>query len=71
MYDKHQEIEDEAYKLLGELVGRNMDPSLINDIVRIKSDINKRYSGEYFVDITPLSDPIVKFVAEVTVHTVH
>ena len=47
MYDKHHEIEDEAYKMLRKLVGLNMSPTLINKLAGIRNDLNTRYKGEY------------------------
>lgn len=70
MYDKHQVVE-EAYKMLRELVGINMSPTLINRLAEIRADINKRYQGEYMVEFVPMADPITHFVVKVKVHTVH
>lgn len=71
MYDKHYEVEQEAYKMLRKLQGRPFNPSLINDIAEIRKDLNTRYAGEYHVEFQPINDPVVAFVIRVVVHTVH
>lgn len=71
MYDKHHEIEDEAYKMLRELVGLNMSPALINKLTEIRNDLNTRYKGEYYVEFVPVGEPNTQFIVQVKVHTVH
>lgn len=71
MYDKHKQVEEEAYKMLRKVVGVGFNPDLINELTRIKADLNKRYAGEYFVEFDPINDPKIAFVVKVTVHTVH
>lgn len=71
MYDKHHVVEEEAYKMLRELVGMNMSPALINRMAEIRTDLNKRYKDEYHVEFTPITDPITHFTIRVKVHTVH
>lgn len=56
MYDKHYEVEEEAYKMLRKCVGSEMNPSLINELARIRTDLNTRYKDEYHVEFLPLSD---------------
>lgn len=71
MYDKHHEVEQEAYKMLRKLQGAEFNPALINAIAEIRTDLNKRYQGEYYVEFPPINDPVVAFVVRVVVHTVH
>ena len=71
MYDKHHEVEEEAYKMLRKCVGMNMSPTLINELARIRTDLNTRYKDEYHVEFLPLSDVNTHFVVNVKVHTVH
>jgi hypothetical protein len=71
MYDKHYEVEQEAYKILRKLQGMPFNPELITAIAEIRNDLNKRYQGEYYVEFPPINDPIVAFVIRVVVHTVH
>lgn len=71
MYDKHYEVEQEAYKMLRKLQGRPFNPGLINAIAEIRKDLNTRYAGEYYVEFQPINDPVVAFVVRVVVHTVH
>lgn len=71
MYNKHHEVEEEAYKLLRKLVGMKMSPELINKLAETRTDLNKRYKDEYHVEFTPISDPISHFTVRVKVHTVH
>lgn len=70
MYDKHHEVE-EAYKMLRKCVGMNMNPALINELARIRTDLNTRYKDVYHVEFLPLSDVNTHFVVNVKVHTVH
>ncbi|XAO14055.1 hypothetical protein [Escherichia phage JM10] len=71
MYDKHHEIEDEAYKMLRKLVGLNMSPTLINKLAGIRNDLNTSYKGEYYVEFVPVGEPTEQFVVRVKVNTVH
>lgn len=71
MYDKHNEIEDEVYKMLRKLVGLNMSSTLINKLTEIRNDLNKRYQGEYYVEFVPVGEPTTQFIVKVKVHTVH
>lgn len=71
MYNKHYEVEEEAYKLLHECVGYNMSPELINKLARIRTDINERYKDEYYVEFIPVGEPMTHFVVKIKVHTVH
>lgn len=71
MYDKHHEIEDEAYKMLRKLVGLNMSPTLINKLAGIRNDLNTRYKGEYHVEFVPVGEPTELFIVRVKVNTVH
>ncbi|AHY25200.1 hypothetical protein AVV36_gp210 [Pectobacterium bacteriophage PM2] len=71
MYNKHYEVEEEAYKLLRECVGVNLTPELINKIANIRKDLNTRYKNEYYVEFPPLVMPTNAFVVQVRVHTVH
>ncbi len=71
MYDKHYEVEQEAYKMLRKLQGKPFNPELINAIAEIRKDLNTRYAGEYYVEFPPINDPVVAFVIRVVVHTVH
>lgn len=71
MYNKHHEVEEEAYSLLRKLVGKPFNPELINAIAEIRKDLNTRYAGEYYVEFPPINDPNIAFVVRVKVHTVH
>ncbi|QQG32305.1 hypothetical protein CkP1_0236 [Citrobacter phage CkP1] len=71
MYNKHEDIKEEAYKLLRECVGMNMSPVLINKLAQIRSDINTRYKDEYHVEFIPIGEVVTHFVVDVKVHTVH
>ncbi|QEG13279.1 hypothetical protein KAALPHA_261 [Klebsiella phage vB_KaeM_KaAlpha] len=71
MYNKHKEIEEEAYKLLREIVGMNMTPELINKLAQIRTDMNSRYKDEYYVEFVPIGEVVTHFVVNVKVHTVH
>lgn len=71
MYDKHNEVAEEAYKMLDCCVGMDMCPELINKLIEIRNDLNTRYKGEYHVEFPPIGEPTVKFVVGVRVHTVH
>lgn len=71
MYDKHHEIEDEAYKMLRKLVGLNMSSTLINKLTEIRNDLNTRYKGEYHIEFVPVGEPTEQFVVRVKVNTVH
>ena len=71
MYNKHHEVEEEAYKELQKLVGQNMTPALINNLAALRNDINERYKGEYYVEFVPLTEVIDRFIVNVKVHTVH
>lgn len=71
MYDKHEEVKEEAYKMLRKLTGQNMSPALINSLAQIRNDINTRYKGEYYVEFVPMAEPVTHFVVEVRAHTVH
>ncbi|ANA49558.1 hypothetical protein BI049_gp175 [Salmonella phage vB_SnwM_CGG4-1] len=71
MYNKHHEVEEEAYKLLQQCVGMNMTPALINKLAQIRTDLNSRYKGEYHVEFNPIGEVVTQFVVKVNVHTVH
>lgn len=71
MYDKHNEIEEEAYKMLRTVVGEKLDPDLILKLENIRKDLNTRYQGEYHVDFEPLTAVQENFIVDVKVHTVH
>lgn len=71
MYNKHHEVEEEAYKSLRKLVGMNMSTELINALATLRSGINSRYKDEYYVEFIPIGEPVEKFVVKVKVHTVH
>ena len=71
MYNKHYEIEEEAYGLLRKLVGAKLDPALINALAEIRTNINTRYKNEYHVEFIPVGEVVTNFVVNVKVHTVH
>ena len=71
MYNKHHEVEEEAYKELRKLVGMNLTPDLIKSLTSLSKDINTRYKDEYHIEFDPIGEPVDKFVVKVTVHTVH
>ncbi|QAU03771.1 hypothetical protein [Escherichia phage AnYang] len=71
MYNKHHEVEEEAYKELQKLVGQNMSPTLINSLAALRNDLNERYKGEYYVEFVPLTEVVDRFIVNVKVHTVH
>lgn len=71
MYDKHEEIKEEAYKLLRKLDSAQVDPASIKAVCDVKRDMNERYAGEYHVEFEPVGEVNTHFVVNVTVHTVH
>ncbi len=71
MYDKHDEIKEEAYGFLNKLAGQGMSPALINELVKIRNDMNTRYKGEYHVEFAPMVEITDRFIVNVKVHTVH
>lgn len=71
MYNKHEEIKEEAYRLLRKLDSAEVNPESITAITNIKRDLNSRYAGEYHVEFEPVGEVNTHFVVDVKVHTVH
>lgn len=71
MFNKHEEVREEAYSLLNKMVGASMSPAIINKLIEIRNSLNSKYKGLYHVEFVPLTEVIDRFVVNVKVHTVH
>jgi hypothetical protein len=71
MYNKHNEVREEAYNLLRKCGGMHLSPELINKLAEIRTDINSRYKNEYHVEFVPVGEVVTHFIVNVKVHTVH